>query len=156
MATQHLMAGTSGREESGVSQRTDEAAQRNDGSARSVVALTRELAKECEALARAEAALIKTEVSEKIADAEKGIAALVTGGATLGAGILVLLFAVVFALDRVLELWQAALLVGGGVTLIGAIMVTSGKHKLSAENLKPTRTLEQLSGNKGYAKEQAR
>ena len=129
---------------------------RSDGTDRSVITLTKELIRECEALARAEAALVKSEINEKINEAEKGVAGLVAGGALLGAGVLVLLFAAVIALDQVLELWQAALLVGGVVTLLGLIMVTSGKHKLSAENLEPKRTLEEINRTTGMEKGHAR
>jgi xanthine/uracil permease len=81
---------------------------------------------------------------------------MISGGAVLAAGLLVLLFAGVFALDLVLELWQAALLVGGVVTLIGLSMVTAGKHKMSAENLKPKRTLEEINRTTSFAKGQER
>jgi len=118
--------------------------------------LTKKLIRESEALARAEAALVKSEINEKIAEAEKGTAALMAGGATLTAGLLILLFAAVFALDQVMDLWQAALLVGGAVTVLGLIMVSTGKQKMTADNLTPKRTLEEISRGTRLAKEQAR
>lgn len=121
---------------------------------RSVGALAKELFRESHALARAEAALVKSEINEKIADAKAGLAELVTGGATLAAGILVLLAAAVIAVDRVLELWLAALLVGGVVTLFGGVMLAAAKQKLRVENLTPNRTLDEVSRTRSFLKEQ--
>jgi hypothetical protein len=149
MATQHGMAEPQARAENG-------ALARGDGSDRSMADLAKQLMRECEALARAEAALVKTEFGEKIADAQRSMAALVTGGATLAGGLLVLLFAAVVALDRVLELWQAAVIVGGSVTVIGAIMLASGKRGMSAQQLKPERTIEEIEQATGFSKEHAR
>jgi hypothetical protein len=53
-----------------------------------------------------------------------------------------------------MEPWLAALIVGGAVTLIGIILVSMGKSKLSAKNLQPNRTIATLQDDKRWAKEQ--
>jgi hypothetical protein len=79
------------------------------------------------------------------------------GGAVLFAGFLVLLGAAVGALMVVLPPdtapWLAPLIVGAIVTIAGAIALSSGKRKLAAENLKPTRTLDSLRRDAEVAKE---
>jgi len=59
-----------------------------------------------------------------------------------------------FFLATMMEPWLAALIVGGVVTVIGIILVSMGKSKLSARNLQPNRTIATLQDDKRWAKEQ--
>jgi VIT1/CCC1 family predicted Fe2+/Mn2+ transporter len=139
-----------------VEPRSGDNTERGGPAVRSVGELTKELLQETGALARAEAALIKSELSEKISEAERGIGALITGGAILCAGMLALVAAAVIALDRMIELWLAAVIVGVAVTALGAAMFSAGKAKVSSKNLTPHRTIEEVSRTRSYIEEEIR
>ena len=103
----------------------------------SIPALIRQLANDFSALFSKELALAKMEVSESIGSAKKGAVSLFSGGMVLYAGVLFLLLSAVFGLSEVMDPWLAALIVGGVVTIVGLIMVQSGKSKLKASSFKP-------------------
>lgn len=85
---------------------------------------------------------------------------MATGVETMGAGAVVLLVALivlaqalVLALATYMEPGLAALAVGGGLGLIGAILVIVGRRAVSSVRLTPERTLEQTSRDMRLAKE---
>lgn len=114
----------------------------------SLAGLVRQLANDITSLFTKELALAKVEVSHSIHDAKAGAVSLITGGSILYAGFLFLLLAGVLALGQLVELWMAALVVGGAVTLIGMIMVASGKKKMQASSFKPEHTLAAMEKDK--------
>ena len=124
---------------------------------RPLAGLFSDLWRETTTLVQDEVALAKADLSDKVAQAGRGVGAVAAGGAVLFAGFLVLLFAAVGALEMVLPPeqapWLAPLIVGAVVTLIGAVALSSGKKKLQAENLKPARTLDSLRRDRDFAKE---
>nr|MBA2238751.1 phage holin family protein [Lysobacter sp.] len=71
-----------------------------------------------------------------------------TGGAVAASGLIVLMFAAVYALSEVMAPWLAALIVGAVGLLIGYAMVQAGKKKFDAEALRPERTLHSLDKDK--------
>ena len=103
----------------------------------SIRGLIRQLANDCSALFSKELALAKMEVSESINGAKKGAVSLFSGSMVLYAGVLFLLLSAVLGLSEVMDPWLAALIVGGLVTIVGLIMVQSGKSKLKASSFKP-------------------
>jgi len=105
-----------------------------------VLTLVRRLADEITTLFTKELALLKVETTNAIRETRGGVASMATGGAVLYAGFLFLLLSAYLALSLVLEEWLAALIVGGVVALIGAIMLSSGKKKLDASSFKPEHT----------------
>ena len=66
------------------------------------------------------------------------------GGAVAFMGAFFLLLAAVYGLSNVVEPWLAALIVGGVVTLVGIIMLATGKRKLEPDALAPRRTAAAL------------
>lgn len=110
----------------------------------STAGLIRQLANEVSTLFSKEVALAKAEVNEAIDDAKKGSISMVAGASVLYAGVLFLLGAAVIGLAQVVELWLAALIVGGVTALVGLIMVQSGKKKLEAGSFKPERTIHSM------------
>jgi Putative Actinobacterial Holin-X, holin superfamily III len=112
------------------------------------VGLMRRLLNEVSTLFRKEIALAKVEASEALSQAKTGAISMASGGAVLFAGFLVLLAAAVFALAHVVSDWLAALIVGGIVTVVGFIMVNSGKKKFDPGALKPDRTQRSLRKDK--------
>ena len=124
---------------------------------RPLAGLFSDLWRETTTLVHDEVELAKADISDKVTQAGRGIGAVAAGGAVLFAGFIVLLFAAVGALEMVLPPeqapWLAPLIVGAVVTLIGAIALSSGKKKLQAENLKPTRSIDSLRRDRDVAKE---
>jgi hypothetical protein len=118
--------------------------ERERAGAASVPSLLRQLTSEVTTLFSKEVSLARAEVREAVRGIKTGIIALMAGAIVLLAGFIVLLMAGVYGLATRMELWQAALIVGGAVTLIGLIMVASGKSKFGADALKPDRTVRSL------------
>lgn len=105
-----------------------------------VFTLIRRLADEVTTLFTKEIALLKVETTTAIRDAQSGVGSMAAGGAVLYAGFLFLLVSAFLGLSLVVEGWLAALIVGAVVSIIGAIMLSSGKKKLEASSFKPEHT----------------
>ena len=119
---------------------------------RSLTTLIKELANDVTAVFTKEVALAKSEVSHSVHEAKTGAVSMLTGGSVLYAGVLFLLLSAVLGLAQVVELWLAALIVGGVVTLIGFIMVQSGKKQLEPSSFKPRHTMNSLHKDREAAK----
>ena len=104
--------------------------------------LTRRLADDFKLLARQETELAKRELTEKLSQAARQAVQLALGSGALFLGLLVLIAAAVLALATVMPAWGAALLIGGSLSLLGVVLVLSGKTKLSRIDLKPQQTVE--------------
>jgi len=114
----------------------------------SAVGLLRRLVDEFTVLFRKEIALAKAEVSQGFSQVKAGAISMASGGAVLFAGFLVLLAAAVLGLSNVMPDWLAALIVGAVVSIIGFVMINSGKNKLDPAVLKPERTQHALQKDK--------
>ncbi|WP_120993348.1 phage holin family protein [Stutzerimonas urumqiensis] len=114
----------------------------------SVGGLLRQLTREVPSLFTKELALAKAELSESLRATKAGAASVATGGAVLMAGFIILLMAGVYALSNVMEPWLAALIVGGVVCIVGALMVSAGKKKFQASSFKPDRTINSINKDK--------
>lgn len=126
---------------------------RDEGAAgTSSVGLVTQLTREMTSLFSKELALAKSELSHSLHSAKVGAMGLATGGLVLFAGFLVLLASAVLGLANVMQLWLAALIVGGAVTIIGFGMVQSSKSKLEPSALKPKRAAHALHKDRDTAK----
>jgi hypothetical protein len=92
------------------------------------------------ALLRNEIALAKAELSESTNRAKAGLGALMGAVATLLAGSLVLVAALVLGLAEVMEPWLAALVVGVAISALGVVLLLSAKKKLLPPHLEIDRT----------------
>jgi drug/metabolite transporter (DMT)-like permease len=123
----------------------------------SVGSLLSTVMQEISSLVRNEAALAKTEMTEKTHQAMGAIASIAMAGAVLLGGFLTLLAALIFLLNEVLPAdttpWLSALIVGVVVTIIGVMMLKAGQKKLHARNLMPSRTMHSLQSDKTTAKQ---
>jgi hypothetical protein len=115
-----------------------------NGRGRSAGDLLRQLLGDVTVLFRKELALAASEVSQSVDEAKRGATSLALGGAVVYAGVLFLLVALTFLLTQFMDAWLAALIVGGVVTIIGIVMLQSGKKKVSAASLTPDRTVNSL------------
>lgn len=118
----------------------------------SVAGLIRQLSNEISTLFSKEVELAKSEVSESIDDAKSGAIGMASGGAVLYAGILFLLLAGTTGLATVMAFWVAALIVGAVVTIIGAVMVLSGRKKVKPSSFIPERTIHSMHKDRHSAK----
>ena len=124
---------------------------------RSLGELFAELTRELTALVRQEAALARTELTQKAATVGKNVGFLAAGGAVAYAGFLALIAALIIALGQLgLPWWLAALIVGLVVAGIGYVLVQKGLSALKQVNLAPQQTIETLKEDKEWAKEQVR
>ena len=106
--------------------------------------LLRQLTSEVTTLFSKEVSLARAEVRETVHGIKTGVISLLTGSIVLLAGVIVLLMAAVYGLATMMAMWLSALIVGGAVTLVGLVMVASGKNKLDADALKPHRTVDSI------------
>ena len=119
----------------------------------SLVELIGDLANQSAGLVRDELALAKQEMSEKIDSLRSGTITLVVGASLAITAFLVLCAAAVAGLAKYLAVWQAALIVGGGLAIVAAILVSMGVSRLSHTSLKPKKTIKSLEENKEWLKE---
>jgi hypothetical protein len=91
-----------------------------------------------------EVALLKAETTRSIADLKAATVSMAVGGAVAFMGAFFLLLAAVYGLSNVVDPWLAALIVGGIVTLIGVVMLSTGRRKLEPAAMVPRRTAAAL------------
>lgn len=127
-------------------------ASREPRSDASVTALIRDLADDVTSLFSREIALAKTEMSQNLQEVKTGIVSSATGGMVLYAGLLVLLASAVIGLANVMELWLAALVVGGIVTIVGFAMLGAGKNKMDKAAMRPDHTIDSVKKTQHSAK----
>ena len=124
---------------------------------RSLGELFSELTRELTTLVRQEAALARTELTEKAATVGKNVGFLAVGGAVAYAGFLALIAALIVGLGQLgLPWWLSALIVGLVVAGVGYVLVQKGLKALKQVNLAPQQTIETLKEDKEWAKEQVR
>jgi len=114
----------------------------------SAIGLLRRLVDEFSLLFRKEIALAKAEAVQSFSHLKAAAISMASGGAILFAGLLVLLAAAVLGLSHVVADWLAALIVGGLVSIVGFVMINSGKNKFDSSALKPERTQRALQRDK--------
>ena len=130
--------------------------------ARPLIGLISDLWRETSRLIHAEVQLATVEISEKVSEVRTGLISIAVGGAILFAGVLVLLFAAVAGVYKLLEgqtehaLWAAPAIVGAAVVIAGAIAIAKGRSELKAANLAPERTLRSLQRDAQMVKEHIR
>jgi MFS family permease len=122
---------------------------------RSLGDLFAELARETSTLVRQEVQLAKAEVTESVTTAGRAVAFLLAGGAVAYAGFLAILAAIILGLwNAGLEAWQAALLVGIVVAVIGIFLVMRARDTLQSTVLVPRKTVSTLKEDQEWMKEQ--
>jgi hypothetical protein len=119
----------------------------------SITDLISALASQSAGLVRDEVALAKQEVSEKIVSFRSALTIIALGAIPGLLATLALCAAAIAGLSQYMEIWQAALLVGGVLALISAIVVSVGLAQLKRVNLKPEVTIKSLEEDKEWLKE---
>lgn len=103
---------------------------------------------------RGEVQLAKAELKEDVSSLGKS-AGMVAAGAFLAlVGFLFVMLGVTYLLNKSMQMWLAAGLVGVVLLIIGIIAAMAGKNKLSAANLKPEQTIDSLKEDQEWANRQ--
>ncbi|MBU2531465.1 MAG: phage holin family protein [Alphaproteobacteria bacterium] len=101
--------------------------------------------------------LARREIANNVSDAVSGIAAAIGGLVLLGAGLVIVLQAIVAALvNSGMSMGWASLVTGGIVCLVGAALVYGGGSQLSSQSLAPTRTMKQSREDREMVREKMR
>lgn len=114
---------------------------------RSVTQILQDITGNVQQIIRSEVTLAKIELKQEAAQTARASVPLLGGtiAALYGAGFLLL--ACVFALEIVLDAWAAALIVGAGVCIIGAILANVGLNRLRRVTPTPERTVATIKEN---------
>jgi len=117
-----------------------------------------DLTREIVTLVRQEAALARTEMTEKATRVGKNVGYLVAGGAVAYAGLLALIAAIIITLAQNTELtwWGSAFLVGAIVAGLGGFLVWKGLEALKQTDLAPRATIETMKEDQQWFHGQAR
>jgi uncharacterized membrane protein YqjE len=105
-------------------------------------------------IVRGEVQLAKTELQEDVSVLGKGIAAIAAGALVALVGFIFLMLGVTYLLNKSLEMWISAGIVGVVLLIIGIIAALVGKNTLSAANLKPDKTIDSLKEDQEWANRQ--
>lgn len=107
-------------------------------------------------LLQKEGQLARAEVSENIGKAATGLGFVIGGAVLLIPALVVLLDAAVAAITERGHLapYWSALIVGGGVLIIGLLLLAFGASRLRPSKMIPTRTMQQLQRDASVAKSQ--
>ena len=117
-------------------------------------AMIADVIKDLQDLLRAEVQLAKTELKEDATGMGKAIG-MIAAAAMVGlVAFIFLMLALTFLLDKWVQGWLAAAIVGAALALIAVIAAMAGKKRLSATSLKPEQTVETLKEDQEWAKQQ--
>lgn len=121
-------------------------------SERSIGAVVSDIVGDLHVIVRGEVRLAKAELREEMAKAKRGAVLLAAGGLVLVAALGCVLLAAIYGLSTIWPPWAAALAVGGGTALIGAVLALSGKKQIGGVDLPPQKTAASVRENLQWAK----
>jgi len=105
-------------------------------------------------IVRGEVQLAKTELKEDASAIGKG-AGMLAGGALVGlVGFIFLMLAVTYLLNKSLEMWVSAGIVGLVLAVLAAALAMIGKNQLSGATLKPDQTIDSVKEDREWASRQ--
>ena len=111
------------------------------------------LATDLQDLVRGEVRLARAELDQKLDRVIMAAIWLVGGALVAFAGLVVLLQAVAFWLARSMPVWEAFLIVGLLIVVVGGLLARSGLAMLSLKTLTPDRTVASLQKDANLVKE---
>jgi hypothetical protein len=112
-----------------------------------------ELANKSSILLRDEIELAKQEMGEKFISLKVGAAFMIAGAWIASLAGMTLVAAAVIGLAPRVGLANSALIVGGALLLVAAVVTLLGMSRLKKRNLKPEQTIEMLREDKEWLKE---
>ena len=125
-----------------------------DADPRSIPELVSTLTGDLADLVRKESELVRTEVTEKLAQTARAGQLIGIGGGLLLGAFLVLLQALVLALSKIMDPLWASVVVGLVVGLIGFSLIKTAAKKITPAGIAPERSARQLQKDAQLVKEQ--
>jgi uncharacterized membrane protein YqjE len=105
-------------------------------------------------IVRGEVQLAKTEIKEDAGTLGKALG-MIAAAALVGlVGFIFLMLGVTYLLNKSLEMWLAAGIVGVVLLIIAVITGMVGKNRIQEANLKPQQTIESVKEDKEWASRQ--
>jgi hypothetical protein len=89
-----------------------------------------------------EGQLVRTEMNEKFDQVKTASSSLLLGGLVLFVGIQCLAATAIILISQVTAVWIAATVVTAFLLVVGALVFSSAKKKLNAEDLRPRKSIE--------------
>lgn len=127
-----------------------------DSESQGVGTLVSGVIEDLQSLVRSEVQLAKTEITEDAKEIGTG-AGMIAAGALVGlVGFIFLMLGVTYLLNKTVEMWLAAGIVGLVLLVVAGIVALSGKSRLSAANLKPDQTIDSIKETKEWASRQTK
>jgi VIT1/CCC1 family predicted Fe2+/Mn2+ transporter len=120
----------------------------------SVGSLISGLLQDLQELVRGEVQLARTEIREDAMTAGRALGSIAAGAFVGVTGFIFLMLGVTYLINKELEMWISAGIVGAVLAIIAAVMISAGRKKLSAGNFKPEQTIETLKEDQEWAKQQ--
>jgi uncharacterized membrane protein YqjE len=121
---------------------------------KSVGELFSDLTREMSTLVRQEVQLAKTEMTHKAASFGKNLGFVVVAAIFALLALQALCAAAILGLAQVLAPWLAALIVGGVLLVVAAILTLVAMKAIKKEGLAPTQTVETIQEDVQWAKQQ--
>jgi membrane protein len=106
-------------------------------------------------LVRCEVALARAEIEQKVDRLTAGVISLFGAMMLAYAGLIIVLMAAAFGLERVMPDWAAFLIVGAIVLLIGTLLAGAARKALSPSGMIPDRTVRNVEADARVIKESA-
>ncbi len=105
-------------------------------------------------IVRGEVQLAKTEIKEDAGKLGKALGMIGAAAFLALVGFIFLMLGVTYLLNKSLEMWISAGIVGLVLLIIGAILGVVGKNQMQEANLVPDKTIESLKEDKEWASHQ--
>ncbi len=103
---------------------------------------------------RGEVQLAKTEIKEDAGKLGKALGMIGAAAFMALVGFIFLMLGVTYLLNKSIEMWMAAGLVGLVLLVIGAILGIAGKNQMQEANMVPDKAIESLKEDKEWASRQ--
>lgn len=105
-------------------------------------------------IVRGEVQLAKTELKEDASQMGKALG-MIAGAAFLGlTGFIFLMLGLTYLINKALEMWISAGLVGLGLAIIAAVLGMIGKNQMQQANFVPEQTIDSVKEDKEWASRQ--
>lgn len=120
----------------------------------SVGTLISGLLQDLQELVRGEVRLARTELRDDAMAAGRGVATIAAGALIGLTSFIFLMLGVTYLLNKAVQMWLAAGIVGAVLAGIAAICVSAGRQRLRASNFTPEQTIDTLKEDREWAKQQ--
>ena len=105
-------------------------------------------------IVRGEVQLAKTEIKEDVGKLGKALGMIGAAAFLALVGFIFLMLGVTYLLNKSLEMWISAGIVGLALLIIGAIIGVIGKNQMQDANMVPDKTIDSLKEDKEWASHQ--